>query len=105
MTDGEWKGLKRVSGDYPPFIVERIPYEECKNCNEFQFRPVYDGRVGEGEWKCKNCHYSEADDSIDPDIFVHDANKSLVDFVMVLFGILAFVLITMFASYTVISIL
>jgi len=91
ITDYEWRGVHRVRPDYPPYIVERYPYNECPRCERFQYRPMYDGRTEESYGLCKNCRYRDDDVLATPDRYVHDANKSSADCLLVVFGLMLLV--------------
>lgn len=86
----EWKALYRVDATRPPFMVERVPYEDCPNCQRCQYRPVYDGRTGSMTRRCKECKLVEdAPDVSEPDRYVHDANAALADAVGIMMLLIA----------------
>lgn len=82
-----WEPVRRVRANYPPFLVERVPYDDCPNCEYPEYRPVYDGRTEEAERICKRCRYKEdAPDVGEPDRYVHDANKRQADVLFFFLG-------------------
>jgi len=88
-SDYEWKGFRRVKPTLPAWLVERRPYDECPRCERFQYRPLYDGRLEESYGKCKHCEFKDDSIDVEPDIYVHDANKAMGDLLLIIFALAA----------------
>lgn len=89
MPDYEWAGVSRRKPDLAPFRVERRPYDECPHCERVKYRPVYDGRHGESEGKCKSCKYT-GETSAEPgdDVYVdHPDGAGEAFFIALLFAV------------------